>query len=180
MTARATGASAFCPPEFSRMVDTRSIGSDPVRLEAGEAERAALAARFGIVAVHRLTAEVALEPVKRSIEATGTLAAEIVQSCAISGEDLPVTIAEPLRLRFVPARAPGRGDEEVELAEEDLDEIEFTGTQFDLGEAVAQSLALAIDPFREGPNADEFRRQSGFFGGGPESPFAALAKLKKG
>lgn len=165
--------------EFSRIIDTRSIGNEPVRLEASEEERAALAIRFGIVAVAALTAEVELEPVRGGIQATGTLSAAIVQSCAISSEDLPVTIAEPLALRFVPAKGPGRPDEEVELDADDLDEIEFTGTQFDLGEAVAQSLALAIDPFLEGPNADEFRKNSGFFGEDTANPFAALAALKK-
>lgn len=165
--------------EFSRIVDTRSIGNDPLRLEATEAERAALATRFGIVAVERLTAVVELEPVKGGIKATGRLDAAIVQACAISSEDLPVAIAEPLTFRFVPAAGPARPDEEVELEADDLDEIEFTGTQFDLGEAVAQSLALAIDPFLEGPNADEFRKNSGFFGEDTANPFAALAKLKK-
>jgi uncharacterized metal-binding protein YceD (DUF177 family) len=166
-------------PEFSRTVDTRSIGNDPFRLEANEAERVALAKRVGIVAVETLTAEIELEPVKGGIEATGTLAAAIVQSCAISGEDLAVTVAEPLTFRFVPAQGPGRPGEEVELEAGDLDEIEFSGTQFDLGEAVAQSLALAIDPFIEGPRADEFRKTSGFFGDDSANPFAALAKLKQ-
>lgn len=165
--------------EFGRIVDTRSIGNDPLRLEASEEERAALATRFGIVAVERLIAEVELEPVKGGIKATGKLDAAIVQACAISSEDLPVEIAEPLTFRFVPAAGPGRPDEEVELEADDLDEIEFTGTQFDLGEAVAQSLALAIDPFLEGPNADDFRKNSGFFGEDTANPFAALAKLKK-
>ena len=166
-------------PEFSRIVDTRSIGNDPVRLEATAAEREALAKRFGIVAIDSLTAAVELEPVKGAIQAAGTLSAKIVQACAISGEDLPVTVAETLSLRFVPEGAPHRPDEEVELGAGDLDEIEFSGTQFDLGEAVAQSLALAIDPFLEGPNADEFRKTSGYFGEERENPFAALAKLKK-
>lgn len=166
-------------PEFSRIVDIRSIGNEPVRLEASEAERAALARRFGIVAIHRLVAEVTLEPVKRDIKAEGRLDAEIVQSCAVSGEDLPVTISEPLTLRFVPPGAGHRPDEEVELEAGDLDEIEFTGTQFDLGEAVAQSLALAIDPFLEAPGAEEFRQKSGYFGEDTANPFAALARLKK-
>lgn len=165
--------------EFTRLIDTRSIGNDPIRLEATEAERAALAKRFGIVAVERLTAEVELEPVKGIVLATGSLSAAVVQPCAISSEDLPVTIAEPLTLRFVPAKGPGRPNEEIELEADDLDEIEFSGTQFDLGEAVAQSLALAIDPFLEGPGADEFRKTSRFFGDGAANPFAALAKLKK-
>jgi uncharacterized metal-binding protein YceD (DUF177 family) len=161
------------------MMDTRALGNEAVRLAANEAERAALATRFGIVAVNRLVAEVELAPAKRAILATGRLDAEIVQSCAISGEDVPVTVSEPLALRFVPQRRPGRPDEEVELGAEDLDEMEFSGTQFDLGEAVAQSLALAIDPFLEGPNADEFRKKSGYFGEDTANPFAALAKLKK-
>ncbi len=165
--------------EFSRMIDLRSLGNDPVRLEASEAEREALARRFGIVAIGSLVAEVVLEPVKKGIEATGRLDAEIVQSCAVSAEDVAVTVSEPLALRFVPARGPNRPDEEVELSAEELDEIEYTGTQFDLGEAVAQSLALAIDPFLEGPGAEEFRRKSGFFGETAASPFAALEKLKK-
>jgi uncharacterized metal-binding protein YceD (DUF177 family) len=166
-------------PEFSRIVDTRSIGNDPLRLEADEAERAALARRFGVVAIDRLVAEVSLEPVKGAIDATGTFEAALVQSCAVSSEDLPVTIREPLTLRFVPERAAPRHDAEVELEADELDEIEFSGTQFDLGEAVAQSLALAIDPFLEGPNADEFRRNATFFGEDTANPFAVLAKLKK-
>lgn len=166
-------------PEFSRIIDTRSLGNDPIRLEASETERAALAERFGIVAVRSLVAEVELEPVKRAIVASGRLDAEIVQSCAISAEDLPVNISEALTLCFVLERGPGRPDEEVELDADDLDEIEFSGTQFDLGEAVAQSLALAIDPFLEGPGAEEFRKNSGFFGEDTANPFAALAKLKK-
>lgn len=166
-------------PEFSRLIDTRSLGNDPVRLEASNAERAALAKRFGIVSVDRLVAEVELEPDGKAVKAAGTLGAAIVQACAISAEDLPVAIAETIAFRFVPARGTRRPDEEVELAADDLDEIEFAGTQFDLGEAVAQSLALAIDPFLEGPNADEFRKNSGFIGTPPEGPFAGLAKLKK-
>ena len=169
----------FGTPEFSRIIDTRSIGNDPVRLEANEAERGALAKRFGIVAIDRLTAEVTLEPTKAAILVAGSFAAAMVQSCAISGEDLPVAVSEPLSLRFVSERALGRPDEELELDADDLDEIEFSGTQFDLGEAVAQSLALAIDPFLESPGADEFRRTSGLFGEPAANPFAALAKLKK-
>ena len=166
-------------PEFSRIVDTRSIGNDPLRLEATGAERVALAQRFGIVAIERLVAEIELEPVKGEIKATGSLDAAIVQVCAISSQELPVRVAESLTFRFVPAAGPGRPGEEIELDAGDLDEIEFSGTQFDLGEAVAQSLALAIDPFLEGPNAADFRKNSSFFGDGTANPFSALAKLKK-
>jgi len=108
---------------------------------------------------------------------TVPLWADIVQTCAVTGDDLPVAIEEPLALRFVP-EAPVT-DEEIELEEEELDEIPYTGSSFDLGEAVAQSLALAIDPFATGPDADRVRKEKGLLDEGASGPFAALAALKK-
>lgn len=163
-------------PEFSRPFDIRQLDHRAVRLSADEAERAALARRFGIVRIDRLEAEVLVERDGEALAATGTLNADIVQSCAVSAEDLPVAIREPLALRFIPASETHRPDEEVELDADALDEIEFTGTSIDLGEAVAQSVALAIDPFATGPDADAARR---LFDEAPASPFAALAALKK-
>jgi hypothetical protein len=66
----------------------------------------------------------------------------------------------------------------VELEADDCDEIEFDGTQFDLGEALAQSLALAIDPFLTGPGAEEARRKAGIIDAEASGPFAALKGLK--
>jgi uncharacterized metal-binding protein YceD (DUF177 family) len=164
-------------PEFSRPVDRRHLKAEPLRLVADEAERQALARRFSLVAIHRLKAEVSLAADGEAVDATGTLSAEIVQTCAVTGDDLPVSIEEPLTLRFVP-EAPVT-DEELELAEEDLDEIAYSGTSFDLGEAVAQSLALAIDPFATGPDADRVRKEKGLLDEAAAGPFAALAALRK-
>lgn len=165
--------------EFSRMIDVRQASGKLAEFSAGEAERKALARRFGLVAVERLEANVVLERDDRVVKATGTLSADIVQSCAVSGEDLPVAIREELSFRFVPQKGGQLPDEEVELDAEELDQIEYSGTSFDLGEAVAQSLALAIDPFATGPDAEEVRRKAGLVGEEATGPFAALAKLKK-
>lgn len=147
-------------------------------LEANEAERAALAERFGLVSIGSLRAEITLEAKAERIEADGVLDAEVVQSCAVSGDDLPVTISEPLALAFVPAESLST-EEEVELEEHELDEIAYEGTSFDLGEAVAQSLALAIDPFATGPNAEAARRDAGLADEDRSGPLAAgLAALK--
>ena len=89
-----------------------------------------------------------------------------------------MTIDEPLALRFVPAAEPA--GEEIELEESELDEIPFEGHVFDLGEAVAQSLALAIDPYATGPNADEMRKEKGLNDEGASGPFAVLKDLKTG
>ncbi|MBW8754475.1 MAG: DUF177 domain-containing protein [Sphingomonadales bacterium] len=167
-------------PEFSRRFDVRQLDNRAVRLVADPAERAALARRFGIVRIDRLEAEVVLEREGEALNANGTLSADIVQSCAVSAEDLPVEVRESLAFRFVPTANTRRPDEEVELDADELDEIEFTGTSVDLGEAVAQSVALAIDPFLTGPDADEARRRAGLSDEQSSGPFAALAALKKG
>ncbi len=168
-------------PELSRPIDARLSDGRTVEVIASEAERAALAARFGLVRIDSLAATVTIAVEGDTADATGRLEAEIVQSCAVSGEDLPVSISEPLALRFVPEGSlPPPTDEEIELDPDAPDEIEYTGERFDLGEAVAQSLALAIDPFATGPQADEARRKAGLLGEGEAGPFAALAALKKG
>jgi uncharacterized metal-binding protein YceD (DUF177 family) len=167
------------PLEFSHPVSVRQVDARTHHLEAGEAQRAALAKRFGIVAVHRLAAEIALERNGLEVEASGKLEAEIVQSCAVTGDDLPVTIREKLAFRFVPETGQHAPDEEVELETDELDEIPYEGEFFDLGEAVAQSLALAIDPYATGPGADEARKAAGLLDEADAGPFAALKALKK-
>ena len=164
--------------EFSRPVDERQVTAKPIQLEATAEERTALAKRFGLVAIDRLEATVAIERHGEALAARGKLTAAIVQSCAVSGEDLPMTIDEPLALRFVPA-GDAPAEEEIELDEGDLDEIPFEGHLFDLGEAVAQSLALAIDPYATGPEAERVRKDGVVSDEAGSGPFAALAALKK-
>lgn len=167
------------PPEFSRRVDVRQADGRPLVIEASEAEREALARRFAIVGIDRLAATLVPLRVGATISVEGRLDAAITQSCAVSGEDLAVVIAEDLHLRFIPPRSAEQAAEEVELDANDLDEIEFEGPTFDVGEAVAQSLALAIDPFVTGPDADEARSRAGLLDPEASGPFAMLASLKK-
>lgn len=170
-------------PELSRPIKLRAIQNDPVLVEASEAERAALAARLGISGIDVLRAEVTLDPDGARISASGPLHAQIMQACAVSGEDFPVVIDEQLAMVFVPAdsAAPVTPDEEIELDSDELDEIDYEGDSFDLGEAIAQSLALAIDPYAEGPGADAARAKAGIVtDDAPRGPLAdALAALKK-
>lgn len=169
-------------PEMERLIRVRHLPAGAVRIEANPAERAALAARFGICAVHSLVATAELDPRDGGIvQATGQLRAEIEQECAISQEPFATTIKEPLSLVFTPLDdRPVTPDEEVELDTGDLDEISYSGDSFDLGEAVAQTLALAIDPYAEGPQADAVRAQAGIVSDdAPSGPLAeALAGLK--
>ncbi|MBB3033637.1 YceD family protein [Alteriqipengyuania lutimaris] len=175
-------------PEFSRSISLRQITGRPIELEANEAERAALARRFAIVAIERLAAQVTLDRDGDRVAAEGRLQAQIVQQCAVSGDDFPVSIDEPVAFRFVPAatmepthQSAEVAEIEIELEEEDLDEIGYSGETFDLGEAIAQSLALSIDPYAVGPDADAVREEAGLDSDdAPRGPLAeALAGLRK-
>ncbi len=161
--------------EFSRIFDADRLPAGVQVLDASEAECAALAKRFALVAVGRLTARVTMTADGPTVRATGRLEAEVVQSCAVSGEDLPARIAEPVALHFVPALPPSA--EEVELDAADLDQIEMDGTRFDLGEALAQGMALGIDPYAEGPGAKAARRKAGILNAGEGGAFGALKGL---
>lgn len=165
-------------PEFSRRLDVRQVEGKQPHLEANEAERAALARRFGLVRIDSLAADLDLARQDRIVEARGRLKARIVQPCAVSAEDLPVSIDEELFFRFVPESTSHKPDEELEIDADDCDEIEYSGTHLDLGEAVAQSLGLAIDPYLTGPGADAARKAAGLATPEDQSPFAALKGLK--
>ena len=164
-------------PEFSREVDPRHLPTQPLELAATPEECRALARRFGLVKIARLEATLELAHHGETVAADGRMSAAIVQSCAISGEDLLVAIDEPLHFRFVPERPVE--EEEIELGAEDLDEIPYDGQTIDVGEAVAQSLALAIDPYAVGPEAERVRKEAGLNDEAASGPFAALAALKK-
>ncbi len=163
--------------EFARIFDARHLPSVPQTIAATTEECAGLAQRFGLITVRNLKATVTCASDGPTVRVTGRLSADIVQSCAVSGEDLPVRINEPVALSFVPASTAPVSDEIVELNAEELDEIEMNGTQFDLGEALAQGLALAIDPYLEGPGAEAARRKAGVMDPSDTGPFAALKKL---
>ncbi|MGX7953398.1 YceD family protein [Tsuneonella sp. HG249] len=168
-------------PEFSRVVRARPQPPEHLSISAEESERTGLAARFGVVAIDALEAELRFEPSGDAVVAKGRLTADLVQNCAVSREDFPTRVDESLDLRFVPAGSIETTEEEIELASDEPDVIEFEGDSFDLGEAVAQSLGLAIDPYAEGPAADEARRRAGIVDdAAPRGPLGeALAKLTK-
>jgi uncharacterized metal-binding protein YceD (DUF177 family) len=130
-----------------------------------------------------LRASVDLEQRPNAIRAAGTLTASFLQPCAVSAEDFAVEVDEPLTLRFVEAGSGNRTpneDDIIELEADDCDEIEYAGDTFDLGEAVAQTLGLAIDPYAEGPGADEARAKAGITKEGEGEGEGPLADMLRG
>jgi uncharacterized metal-binding protein YceD (DUF177 family) len=131
---------------FSVVVPLARLGARPQThaLVADEAARAALAARFDLEAVDRLEGTVELRRTSSGAQLSGRLLADVVQRCVVSGEPVPAHLDEPLDLRFEP---PAEGEEELELEADALDILHLDGDSIDLGEALAQALAVALDPY---------------------------------
>ena len=165
-------------PEFSRLFALADIGAEPksVSISANEAERVALARRFGLLSLELLSAEAGLSAVNSWIEARGILSAQLTQSCVATAQPLAVTVQEPFRIRFEPP-VDGVAEEEFELSADDCDVSEHDGQAVDLGEAIAQTLGLAINPFPRAPNADEVLKAAGVMQAEDASPFARLKGL---
>jgi uncharacterized metal-binding protein YceD (DUF177 family) len=165
-------------PEFAAPVRLDTIGSAPrtVSIEADADQRAALAMRFGLIALDHLSAEATLVRDGDIIVVDGTIRADAVQPCVASGEPVPSHVDAPFALRFVPDAVVE--EEEVELDEDELDTLPYSGGSIDVGEAVAQTLALSLDPFPRAEQADDALREAGVVGEEEMSPFAALKALK--
>jgi hypothetical protein len=139
-------------PELRRPVPVAEIGPSGFDslVEANPAECVALAGRLGVPAVLSLTCRFHLTRVAfDAIAAEGHLVAMVVRTCVVSLDDFETDVAEDFRVRFVPA-----GTERDEIDPEAEDEIPFTGGVIDLGEAAAEQLALALDPYPRKPGAE--------------------------
>lgn len=167
-------------PEFSRPVALDAVGSGrTVTIEADDAERRRLAGRFRWIALDRLEADVTLTPRAGAIAATGGLRATLTQRCVATGEPVPETMDEAFAVRFVERGLLASGEEEVELGEDDLDVIDYEGGAIDIGEAVAQTLALAVEPYPRVADAETRLREAGVAGEGESGAFAGLKGLLK-
>jgi uncharacterized metal-binding protein YceD (DUF177 family) len=170
--------------EFSRLYRVETLSAEPLRveIEAVPEERDALARRFGLPGVASLTAEAELKRSGESASAAGTLRAKVVQSCVASGEPVEAEVTEDFRVDFRPTPAASKPDDEIELGEGELDVVFYEGGAIDLGEAVAQSLLLGLDPYPRSPAAEAALRDAGVKSEEEarveSSPFAALAALK--
>jgi len=167
-------------PEFSRPVRIDTLGTTPKHVEIGadEKERAALARRFGIVEIERLSAEAAITRSGDSVVASGTLTAKVTQSCVASGEPVEEAVDEEFRIEFRPQPALTGEEDEIELSEGELDVVFYEGGAIDIGEAVAETLSLSLDPYPRSPNAEEALREAGVKSEGEAGAFGALAALR--
>lgn len=159
--------------EFHRPIPLDRIGTQghDVTVEATRAECAALAVRMKLPAVHAVSCTFHLVRESRDVVAAhGVLRASITQTCVVSLEDFDTVVEEGFQLRFVPA-----GEEAEDIDPEAVDEVPFVGNRIDLGEAAAEQLGLALDPYPRSPGAEPPEIEVDV----APHPFAGLAGLRR-
>jgi len=137
-------------PEFSRRVELAKVGALEATypISAETREREALARRFELLSLNRLEAEIRLKRVGGGmIRLTGRLSADVAQACVVSLEP----VASALEQDFTVLYGATELDKTVMVYLESDASEPFDGDAIDIGEAVAQQLALALDPYPRAP-----------------------------
>ena len=143
-------------PEFSRVVGVNTLprGGRTIAIEADEAERAALARRFDLLALDALQARLTLTPGRGdTVVVTGTLTAAVVQRCVVTLDPVPDAVEDEIEAVF--AEAAGRDEAEIEVDPLAAEVEPLADGRIDLGELAAQHLSLALDPYPRAPDAPE-------------------------
>jgi uncharacterized metal-binding protein YceD (DUF177 family) len=165
-------------PIFSQLVRAAQIKDAPQTFDVAvdDAARRRLAAAFGLPRIGALRGRFALRHEAGGvIAATLHITAKVTQTCVITLEPVDQVIDETVALRFVPAALIPEA-EDSELDPETLegpDEIPFIGEKIDLGAALAEQLALSLDPYPRKPGAALPAEATD----SNANPFAALRKL---
>lgn len=165
---------------FAHRVPLNQIrDGDRIDLVADEGERKRIADRLDLRALDRLEAHATLERKGEIVRARGRLKAALCQSCVVTGEPVDASADEPFDIYFLPEPTAGSSEEEVELAQADCDVVFHDASAIDLGSAIADTLALSLDPYPRSAGAEAALKEAGVLTEAEAGPFAALAKLKR-
>lgn len=170
--------------EFSRPIAADQIGPQETEREivANAAERARLVERFGLLALDRLTATLSLKRGRgRLIQVEGRFEAEVVQACVVTLEPVRSRLSESFSVAFGTGSAAEVGVVVIGVEDEDPPEELIEG-RIDLGETVAQQLAVALDPYPHAPAAGKKAaapEQGAADAEKTANPFAVLAPLRE-
>ena len=143
---------------FSRIITREDVPVAGLKytLTANEHVRELLRERFDLVSLDSLIAEVEILPFRKTgLRVTGSFSAAVVQACIVTLEPVESALAEEFTLDFRPVVVADGSAREVAvdpMAEEAPEPLLEEG--FDLGEVVAEQLALAIEPYPRAPGAE--------------------------
>ena len=179
--------------EFSRRQVIEPWPGDGVTVDvsADPAERRSLAERFDLLEVRALRGHGRLERRGAELVLRGWLEADVAQECVVSLEPVPARLRQPVERRYRlggtsdAARAHVEPHGTVVLDDDDAEVEPVIGREIDLGEAFAEELGLALEPYPRAPGASglECDDLGSYVSVGtedrPSKPFAALRQLQE-
>ncbi len=145
---------------MARPLDVSDLPSQGQRatVEATPAECAALCRRFGLEVLRDFSARLRIERARskdgaRAIRVHGSFRAQVEQICVVTLEPFAVPVADELDIYFVPPSELPDGESDLldTLGEQSIEPL--AAPEIDLGELVAQHLALVLDPHPRRPGA---------------------------
>ena len=169
---------------FSRLASVARALNGAVRLHiaASDDERAMLSRQLGLEALERLEADATLRPAELagSLRLSAEWSAEVVQACVVTLEPIASHLADRFELIFAPAIADEASGGDLVAFDLDADDPPepLPDDAIDVGAAVVEQLALALDPYprkigAELPSASASAEADGI----KESPFAKLREI---
>ncbi len=171
-------------PEFSRVVETGRLGASEsiYDISALLEERRALAQRFDLLALDELAARVALSRAHAgdTILLKGRLSARATQRCVVTLAPVATRIAEEFTQLYT-SEEPDNAEIVIDLDDDESLAEPIAGGLLDIGEAVAQQLALLLPAYPRAPGAELDSKLTGATDDttAREGPFATLAALKR-
>jgi uncharacterized metal-binding protein YceD (DUF177 family) len=181
-----TDPSAPLPLSHPVRVEDIKLRGSHIAVRTAAEQLPAIARHLGLASLEALEARYVATRSGDSVKLEGTITAKLHQNCIVTLEPFPVALEIPVQLDFAPqeethlAAKRAEADEakfdiEVMLNEADPPEPIVDGV-LDLGAVTLEFLALGLDPYPRKPGASF---EAGPADAGVESPFAALAKLKR-
>lgn len=165
----------------SRLLDVDGLSPEgrdfSIEFDAEERER--LRDALDVLAVESVMAEGHVWPAEPGAYVDFHLTGRVTQACVVTLEPVSCDIDERVRLHYTPSTAASADQIVIDIAEEDDPPEPMVDGKIDVGAAMAEHLALGLDPYPRRPGAELPEDAGDAASEGRQSPFAVLAKLKK-
>jgi len=169
----------YAPTPWQVPVAVEDVAETGARFDlvANAQVRAAVARMASLRDLPRLEANFDVTRRGAGLHVAGRVSATVGQLCIVTLEPLVNEVEEAIDLLFMPQPTAEREDGEVGTRGESADETEpLIGGLVDLGALAIEFLILGLDPYPRKPGAVFQPPEAKPY----ESPFAALASLRKG
>lgn len=169
--------------EFSRPFDITRLAPEGASetISATDEECRAIAVRFGVEAVHSVSAAIHIQPWKRGgFRARGDATAKISQICVVTLDPFDTVVRAQLDQIFVAKNSRLAADDMEVVVAHDEDDIGYVDDgEIELGEFAVEALCLELDPYPRKDGAELPLSSTETAADEPKAnPFAVLKQLK--